>query len=137
MLYAKKRSFNKTSNYLISVEKNKTNRESDICLGKLRANNEGDKYYLYDPGENYSKVNKFTLDKIRNEWGIFIYVSHIFDPYLEVRALQCRQHPQDGRLPSHNNQSTRYKHGQGGRHIAYLETNKGKKLDFDARTMTH
>jgi hypothetical protein len=76
-LYAKKRSFNKTSNYLISVEKNKTSRESDICLGKLRANNEGDKYYLYDAGENYSKVNKFTLDKIRNEWGVFIYVSYL------------------------------------------------------------
>jgi hypothetical protein len=53
VLYAKKRSFNKTSNYLISLEKNKTNRESDVCLGKLRANTEGDKYFLYDHGENY------------------------------------------------------------------------------------
>lgn len=85
VLYAKKRSFNKTSNYLISIEKNKTNRESDICLGKLRANNEGDKYILYDGGENYSKVTKFTLDKIRNEWGIFIYVSGVyFDYFIEV-----------------------------------------------------
>lgn len=38
MLYAKKRAFNKTANYLISMEKNKKERGSDICIGKLRAN---------------------------------------------------------------------------------------------------
>lgn len=57
MLYAKKRAFNKTANYLISMEKNKTDRENDVCIGKLRANPEGDKYVLYDAGENYTKVH--------------------------------------------------------------------------------
>lgn len=57
MLYAKKRAFNKTANYLISMEKNKTDRDNDICIGKLRANPEGDKYVLYDSGENYTKVH--------------------------------------------------------------------------------
>lgn len=38
MLYAKKRAFNKTANYLISMEKNKSSRDTDVCIGKLRAN---------------------------------------------------------------------------------------------------
>lgn len=42
-------------------------------MGKLRANSEGDKYVLYDAGENYTKVHQFPLDKIRNEHGTFIY----------------------------------------------------------------
>ena len=57
ILYAKKRAFNKTANYLISMEKNKKDRNNDTCIGKLRANPEGDKYILYDHGENYSKVH--------------------------------------------------------------------------------
>ena len=57
VLYAKKRAFNKTANYLISMEKNKANRGSDVCMGKLRANPEGDKYILYDNGENFTKVH--------------------------------------------------------------------------------
>lgn len=73
ILYAKKRAFNKTANYLISMEKNKKDRVSDTCIGKLRANPEGDKYVLYDAGENFTKVHQFPLDKIRNEQGIFIY----------------------------------------------------------------
>ena len=73
ILYAKKRAFNKTSNYLISMEKNKKDRNNDTCLGKLRANPEGDKYVLYDNGENFSKVHQFSLDKIRNEHGVFMY----------------------------------------------------------------
>ena len=73
MLYAKKRAFNKTANYLISMEKNKKERNTDVCIGKLRANSEGDKYVLYDSGENYTKVHEYTLDKIRNEHGAFLY----------------------------------------------------------------
>ena len=36
------------------MDKNKKNRNDDICLGKLRANPEADKYVLYDNGENFS-----------------------------------------------------------------------------------
>lgn len=53
VLYGKKRAFNKTSNYLISMEKNKKERGSDVCVGKLRSNSEGEKYVLYDNGENF------------------------------------------------------------------------------------
>ena len=44
------------------MEKNKGQRGSEICVGKLRGNKEGDKYVLYDKGENYTKVNQFPLD---------------------------------------------------------------------------
>jgi hypothetical protein len=73
VLYGKKRSFNKTANYLISMEKNKSDRGSDVCVGKLRCNNEGDKYVLYDNGENYTRVHEVPLDEIRNEHGAFVY----------------------------------------------------------------
>ena len=55
------------------MEKNKKQRGADVCIGKLRANSEGDKFTLYDNGENYKEVHKHTLDKIRNEHGVFIY----------------------------------------------------------------
>lgn len=73
VLYGKKRTFKRTANYLISMEKHKGQRESDLCVGKLRGNNEGDKYVLYDSGENYTKINSIPFDKIRNEEGAFLY----------------------------------------------------------------
>jgi len=73
VLYAKKRAFNKTANYLISMDKNNKERGNEVCIGKLRANPEGDKYVLYDSGENYTKVHQYPLEKIRNEHGVFIY----------------------------------------------------------------
>jgi len=56
ILYAKKRAFNKTANYLISMEKNSKERGSQVCVGKLRANAENDKFTLYDNGENFTKT---------------------------------------------------------------------------------
>jgi hypothetical protein len=73
LLYAKKRAFNRSSNYIISIEKNTKKRDNDHCIGKLRANNEGDKYVLYDNGENFTKVQKYSLAQIRNEHGMFSY----------------------------------------------------------------
>ena len=55
------------------MEKNKKERESDTCIGKLRANQDGDKYVLYDSGENFTKVHEYPLDRIRNEQGVFMY----------------------------------------------------------------
>jgi hypothetical protein len=53
ILCGKKRAFNKTANYLISLSKEAFSRESDLCVGKLRANKERDKFILYDAGQNY------------------------------------------------------------------------------------
>jgi Tub family len=59
VLFGKKRAFNTTTNYLISLSKDASNRDSDLALGKLRANKERDKFILYDSGENYSKLSTF------------------------------------------------------------------------------
>ncbi len=72
-LYAKKRAFNKTANYLISMGKNTNERKNDLCLGKLRANVDSDEYVLYDNGENYTKVPKTEPHRIRNEHGVYLY----------------------------------------------------------------
>ena len=55
------------------MEKSKGERNSNLCVGKLRGNSEGDKYILYDQGENYSKIQSLPYDKIRNEEGAFLY----------------------------------------------------------------
>lgn len=73
MLYAKKRAFNKTANYLISMEKNKKARVNDVCLGKLRAGPEGDRYILYNNGENPKKLSNTIGDKVREEHGVYMY----------------------------------------------------------------
>lgn len=73
ILYAKKRAFNKTSNYLISLERNNKDRGNDNCLGKLRANVEGDVYVLYDNGENYTKTGKVPDSAIRKEYGVYLF----------------------------------------------------------------
>jgi hypothetical protein len=73
VLYAKKRAFNKTANYLISMEKNKKTRSKDICLGKLRGAPEGDRYILYNNGENPKKLQSMVADKVREEHGVYMY----------------------------------------------------------------
>lgn len=61
VLYAKKRAFNKTANFLISLSKANGSRESNLAVGKLRALDTNDKYVLYDNGENYSKLSTFKM----------------------------------------------------------------------------
>lgn len=59
VLHGKKRAFNKTTNFLISLSKASNDRESNMCVGKLRANKERNKFVLYDNGANYQKLNTF------------------------------------------------------------------------------
>ena len=72
VLYGKKRPFNKTANYLISLAKNK-GRESDTCIGKLRAMGTNDKFILYDNKENVKKLSTFKMSEVRMEHGCFMY----------------------------------------------------------------
>ena len=58
VLYAKKRAFNKTANFLISLSRD-ASRGSEAAIGKLRALESNDKFILYDNGENYSKLYNF------------------------------------------------------------------------------
>ena len=59
VLHGKKRAFNKTTNFLISLSKDSNDRESNMCVGKLRANKERNKFVLYDNGANYQKLSTF------------------------------------------------------------------------------
>ena len=66
ILHAKKRPFNKTANYVISVDV-KSKRKDGACLGKLRSNKIRDRYYLYNDGENPKHLSKVHISSIRNE----------------------------------------------------------------------
>jgi len=60
---------------MICLEKNNKGgmeRESENCLGKLRANNEHDRFVLYDNGENFEKKG-IQFKNLRREHGAFIY----------------------------------------------------------------
>lgn len=67
VLYAKKKAFNKTANFLISTEKSKNRRGGEECLGKLRSNETKERYNLYNDGENPKDSHKVALSNIRNE----------------------------------------------------------------------
>ena len=67
VMYAKKRPFNKTANFLISTEKSKNRRGGEECLGKLRSNENKERYYLFNDGENPKNMHKVPLQGIRNE----------------------------------------------------------------------
>ena len=68
VLFAKKRPFNKTANFLISQDKAKTARKGDDVMGKLRSNETKERYFLYNNGENPKNVHKVPLAGIRNEY---------------------------------------------------------------------
>ena len=72
ILYGKKRAFNKTANYLISLAKSK-GRDSNACIGKLRAMETNDKFVLYDNRENVRKLSTFKMSEVRTEHGYFMY----------------------------------------------------------------
>jgi hypothetical protein len=61
ILHAKKRPFNKTANYVISVDV-RGKRKDGACLGKLRSNKIRDRYYLYNDGENPKRLPKVQLN---------------------------------------------------------------------------
>ena len=49
---AKKRTGNKTSNYLISTKRDQFDKTQESFIGKLRSNFMGTEFNLYDHGEN-------------------------------------------------------------------------------------
>jgi tubby-related protein 1 len=56
LMSAKKREFNNTSNYLISMSRNDLEKKNKNFLGKVRSNFMGTEFIFYDSGENPSKV---------------------------------------------------------------------------------
>ena len=72
LLAAKKRSKQRTSNYLISTNKDDLKRTGDSFVGKLRSNFVGTEFTVYDDGA--APKEKGASDSIRNELAVVTYV---------------------------------------------------------------
>jgi tubby-related protein 1 len=76
----KKRSGQKTSNYLISMSEDDLRRSSSKYLGKLRANFVGTEFRFYDNGSNPDDVDgddPETSAAARQELGVVQYESNV------------------------------------------------------------
>ena len=72
---AKKRTGNKTSNYLISIKKDQFDKTQESFIGKLRSNFMGTEFNLYDHGENPKRCKQ--MEKARREHAVIMYESKI------------------------------------------------------------
>jgi tubby-related protein 1 len=75
LMSAKKRSANKTSNYLISYKQGELKKSSLYNLGKLRSNFMGTEFNLFDSGQNPKKSHDKQL--FRENLGVIIYESNL------------------------------------------------------------
>lgn len=77
LLGSKKRTNNKTSNYLLSMDKRDLNRESPSFMGKVRANFVGTEFTIYDDGASPDPKATTAPTTIRQELGIINYASNV------------------------------------------------------------
>ncbi|KAH7479673.1 Tubby-related protein 2 [Phytophthora ramorum] len=82
LLTAKKRPKNRTSNYLVSLQRGDLlRRGSDNYVGKLRANFLGTEFTIYDSGSNPKDADQQTITSnpagIRQELGISMYAANV------------------------------------------------------------
>lgn len=76
LLAGKKRANNRTSNYLISMEKDALSVKSPFYMGKVRSNFMGTRFTLYDIGLNPKHKGANAMNA-REELGVVYYVSYI------------------------------------------------------------
>ena len=74
-MWGKKRKWNRTSNYLMSLNEKNPDTKTPGYIGKLRANFMGTQFQIYDSGLNPDSkgANEQT---IRKELGWIFYVSY-------------------------------------------------------------
>jgi tubby and related proteins len=82
LLTAKKRPQNRTSNYLISMQRGDLSRHgTENFLGKLRANFFGTEFAIYDNGSNPKHADQHTITSnpagIRQELGTAMYAPNV------------------------------------------------------------
>lgn len=81
LMAAKKRSGNKTSNYLMSMDKYDLGKESANYLGKVRSNFVGTIFNIYDKGVNPKDLDESSRTvraaSVRQELGTVLYRSNI------------------------------------------------------------
>jgi hypothetical protein len=76
LLAGKKRANNRTSNYLISMEKDALSVKSPFYMGKVRSNFMGTRFTLYDIGLNPKHKGANAMNA-REELGVIYYVTYI------------------------------------------------------------
>lgn len=72
ILASKKRSGNTTSNYIISLDYDDFEKESENTIGKLRSNFMGTEFNIFDKGKNPSQAKNFI--GVRRQYGAILYV---------------------------------------------------------------
>ena len=98
LLTGKKRSRQTTSNYLISLDREKESKNSQGYLGKVRSNFLGTEFYIYDNGENPDKAK--TPEAIRTQHGVVQYETNVLGskgprrmkvllPNVDLQGSQC------------------------------------------------
>mmetsp|Transcript_25362 Transcript_25362/g.76920 ORF Transcript_25362/g.76920 Transcript_25362/m.76920 type:complete len:500 (-) Transcript_25362:591-2090(-) len=77
LMAARKRKKNKSSNYLISLDKDDLSRNSGNFYGKLRSNFIGTEFILYDKGSNPDKKEDIEHVQTRAELGCILYKQNV------------------------------------------------------------
>lgn len=78
LLAGKKRAGNRTSNYLITMDKRDLNRDSDGFLGKVRSNYFGTEFVAFDDGESPDKKTRpEDRAKLRRELAVITYAPNV------------------------------------------------------------
>lgn len=75
LLAAKKRTKNKTSNYLISMDRYSLDKDSNSYTGKVRSNFVGTEFLLFDDGVNPKEGG--LAAEVRHQLGAVLYESNI------------------------------------------------------------
>src|SRR5689334_15724892 len=74
LVAGRKRKKSKTSNYLVSIDKDDLARQSGNYVGKVRANFVGTDFLFYDKGEAPKEGSTVSEVGLRQELGAVIYV---------------------------------------------------------------
>ena len=89
LLCSKKRSKNKTSNYLISMQRGDLDRYGPNYLGKVRSNWLGTEFTVYDDGGNPKDAAVYTGQQpARQELGVATYAANVLGSR-GPRKMQC------------------------------------------------
>ena len=75
LLTGKKRAGNKTSNYMITMDQEKANKQGSGYLGKVRSNFLGTEFTIYDSGQNPDKAK--TAESVRCQQGVVQYETNV------------------------------------------------------------
>jgi len=75
MLTGKKRGMNSTSNYMITIDQQKFQKDVNGYLGKVRSNFLGTEFYIFDSKENPKKAGEAA--EVRQSHGVIQYETNV------------------------------------------------------------